>query len=254
VTASPTQNPRHSTQGAGDEPETDARKNFTANLHKIVLLHKHNLLRARDLSRAVKALGRVEIDLTSEKGRKHLERAMTRTNEVIHTYVQVVTISYEWLSVMLMTFFEAYLEEGLMGIVEKNPAVLKEADRIEGKKLFDTDSIEQLRTEVRREWARQVLRGGGPETWSKRLRALGARGYDDANVRGAQHLFETRNLIIHTQGIANPTYRQRYTNQRFDGDRVKILSDQFMSWVKAVAGFIKPIDTFLLNYAVSKKS
>jgi hypothetical protein len=68
---------------------------------------------------------------------------------------------------------------------------------------IETDCLEDLRIEALREFAGRILRGGGPDIWVKRLKELGARGYSNEDIHRVQHLWDTRNLIIHSQGRAS---------------------------------------------------
>jgi hypothetical protein len=149
---------------------------------------------------------------------------------------------------MLYTFFEAYLEDGLATIAEKNPSLLTTGKTIEARMAFDVESIEELRRSVRKDWAQSILRGGGPAKWAKRLIDFGAKGYAEADIATAEHLWDTRNLIIHTQGVPRLDYKKRYPSQAMVDGRVKVGAGEFSNWIRAVHRFVQTTDAFLLKY------
>ena len=125
--------------------------------------------------------GKVQINL------KGLERSISKISTGVTTYLQLQQVIYEWTSVMLVTFIEAYLEEGLMLIATKNSGVMKEADPLNYDTVLAADSIEDLKNEIRRRWANKTVRGG-PKNWFIRLGRMGAKGYTEDSRFRLQHL------------------------------------------------------------------
>jgi hypothetical protein len=166
-----------------DKRKTDAAKNFEASLDQIVaFIDKIN---SRDVLRASRAFRRVilkEIASTPNINAKRIERASAAQKAAVDKWLAFLFPACRWMSVMLVSFLESYLEEGLIGIAVKNPSLIKNAD-IEKSRIFEVDSIEDLRNEMRLNWAHSALRPGGPETWRKMLRELGAPKFDESTLR-----------------------------------------------------------------------
>jgi hypothetical protein len=142
------------------------------------------------------------------------------------------------MSVMLVSFLEAYLEDGLVEIASKNPKVIK-TPVIEPNRLLEIESIDQLRTEIRLNWAQGSLRPGGPVTWGKQLRALGAPELKQTTLNNMQHLWDTRNLIIHSRSIASNAYAKTYKTLGFAaGNEVTVTHRLFQEWLGGSKEFI----------------
>jgi hypothetical protein len=156
------------------------------------------------------------------------------------------------MSVMLVSFLEAYLEDGLVEIALKNPKVIKTPE-IEPNRLLEIDSIDQLRTEIRLNWAQGLLRPGGPVTWAKRLRTLGAPELQQTTLSKIQHLWDTRNLITHSRSIANNAYARKYKTSGYtEGDEVKVTLVHFGEWLGDLKEFIAWTEAFFLKYGGKK--
>jgi len=74
-----------------------------------------------------------------------------------------------------VTFTEAYLEDGLIGLPEKNPNLLNDAPPIPPNKMMEAESLDELRQKITRHWAHQKIEGG-PRKFVPRLKKMGARG------------------------------------------------------------------------------
>ena len=130
---------------------------------------------------------------------------------------------------------------------------MKDAPPISHNRALEVDSIEELRNEVRQQWAHDFLRPGGPETWLRRLKNMGARGYDDEATLQIQHLWDTRNLIVHSRGAASVAYARKYaTSEVKRGERVKVGINQFQHWLNAVKSFTICTDAFFLKYGETR--
>jgi hypothetical protein len=152
------------------------------------------------------------------------------------------------MTVMLVSFLEAYLEDGLIEIAVKNPKVI-ENPAIEPNRLLEIESIDQLRAEIRLNWAQASLRPGGPVTWVKRLRVLGAAEIKGTTLSKMQHLWDTRNLIIHSRSIASNAYARTHTALGFvAGKEVVVASPLFEGWLIGLKDFLFWTETFLLKY------
>jgi hypothetical protein len=155
--------------------------------------------------------------------------------------------------VMLVTFLETYLEDGLISMAAKNPTLMKDARPIDSNRVLEVASIEELRNELQQQWAHNALRPGGPETWLKRLKAMGARGYDIEAAHKVQHLWDTRNLIVHSRGIPSISYARKYRNLGIkEGVRIDVTNNQFNRWLDAIKSFVRTTDAFFVKYGDTK--
>jgi hypothetical protein len=205
--------------------ETQANKNFKVNLDHIGRLLKLmpvelnlsvNTLKKR-FSREVK-----KIKKTSNTNTDAIQRAVSDMSTGIDDFIQLRGFLYSWMTVMLVTFIEAYMEENLELIAGKNPRLLRNLDPIPFEAILEVDSLEDLKIELRHQWARKTLRGG-PGRWLKRLEEMGARGYEKDCCFRMKHLWDTRNLIVHAQGVVDKNYLKKYPKMKLKhGDRVRI--------------------------------
>jgi len=190
-----------------------------------------------------------EIKKTPKVNSEAIQRAVTSFSGSVTEFIHVHNFLYSWMSVMLVTFVEAYMEENLELIARKNPTLLKNADPVSLDVIFESDSLEDLKAELRQQWAKRTLRGG-PEKWLKRIQEMGARGYEKDCCLRMQHLWDTRNLIVHAQGVINKGYHKKYSNQKLKvGDRVHVAGNLFSWWLDGLKVFLEPTDQFFFRYA-----
>jgi hypothetical protein len=115
-----------------------------------------------------------------------------------------------WMSVMLVSFLEAYLEDGLTEIANRNPSLVRNST-VEPMRIFEVNTIEELRNEFQSNWAHDAIRPGGPATWNRTLCRLGcAERLDKSVVASPDYLWDTRNLIVHSACIADHAYAKKY--------------------------------------------
>ena len=171
--------------------KTSALKNFESNLDQINIF-----LRRLDPNQIKKAILKAQKMVAKEAKSapalnvKKITRGVDALLGLVQEYHAFRTPALRMMSVMLVSFLEAYLEDGLVEIASKNPKVIK-TPVIEPNRLLEIDSIDQLRTEIRLNWAQGSLRPGGPVTWRKRLRALGAPELKQTTLNKMQHLWDT---------------------------------------------------------------
>ena len=178
-----------------------------------------------------------------------LQQYIKFSTGALQQFVKFHTVAFEWMPVMLVTFLEAYLEEGLIDLVTRNSGLLEKAPVVHPSRVFEIDTLEELRSEIRRDWAQSRLRPGGPETWIKLFKSLGVKTFDDGACDGVQHLWNTRNVIVHGRGIASAAYVRKYRFMNVkSGIKIKINSALFSGWMGAVGTFISPIESLFLNY------
>jgi hypothetical protein len=232
-----------------NETKTVAAKNFEANLDEISTFIKR--MRSEDVLRAMKALERAvkkEVASIPNINAKKLERATAAHTNAIQKWVEFMYPACRWMSVMLVSFLQSYLEEGLIDIAARNPSIVKGID-IQSSSVFEIETIEELRNEVRLSWAQSALRPGGPMTWRKKLRELGAPKIDDSVVRQLQHLWDTRNIIVHSQSVASAAYAKKYAHMGSKaGQKVKVTLGTFQNWLGPTKAFSDWADDFFLAY------
>jgi hypothetical protein len=226
--------------------QTDAMTNFEANVGLLVAFI--NRLKPSDIQRSAKSAIRVVARYKADpKDTKPIERAVAKLTELTSEWSKVREISFEWMSVMLVTFTEAYLEDGLIGLPAKNPNLLKDAPPIPPNRMIEAESLDELRQEITRQWAHQKIEGG-PRKFIRRLKDMGARGYNDTDIYRLEHLWDTRNLIVHSRGIVDAVYLRKYKHRQ-KGDRVTI---NLGWWLPALKNFTEATDQFFLNYVRQK--
>jgi hypothetical protein len=175
--------------------------------------------------------------------------ALDKVGTSVQQYLEFHTVAFEWMPVMLVTFLEAYLEEGLIDLATQDSKLLEKAPVIPPSRVFEIDTLEELRGTIRRDWAQSRLRPGGPETWIKLFKNLGVRNYDGGACDGVQHLWNTRNIIVHGRGIASDVYVKKYPFMNVkSGTKIKISSALFLGWLAAVKNFMLPVENLFLNY------
>lgn len=234
-------------------PTSDAYKNLEANLGKLVELTA--LLYPTKLEQVVKKGAKhIERQLAMGPAIKvsYLKRTVSEISTAVDKYVKARTLTFEWTSVMLVAFIETYLEESLTLIAKKDPALMKNMDPMPPDKILNTDSIEELKDDLRQQWANKTLKGG-PKQWLKRLQAMGSPPYTkDCSFR-MEHLWDTRNLVVHARGIADRHYAITYkTPQIKAGNRIVISGAILTWWLQGIAQFVDPIDVFFLKYGNRK--
>jgi hypothetical protein len=112
-----------------------------------------------------------------------------------------------------------------------------------------------LRAEIRRNWAHDALRPGGPEKWRREVRDLGARPLDQKIVYAVQHMWDTRNLIVHARCIADAAYAKKYAHLGAKKDQtVNVNLHTFGSWLDPVKAFVEWADVVFLNYSEKPKN
>ena len=98
-----------------DKPKTDAKKNFEDNLDQIMAFI--NRLNSSDVLRAKKTLARAirkEVAAAPNINIKRLERAVAAHGAAINKWLEFMYPACRWMSVMLLSFMQTYLEEGLV--------------------------------------------------------------------------------------------------------------------------------------------
>ena len=101
-----------------ERQHTDAMRNFETNVGLLVAFL--NRLKPEDIQRSAKSAIRVVARYKADpKNIKPLEWALNKLTGLTSEWSKVSQLSFEWISVMLVTFTEAYLEDGLIGLPAK---------------------------------------------------------------------------------------------------------------------------------------
>jgi hypothetical protein len=244
---------------AADARKSEALKNFENNLDEIMVVIKRLDIVAVQ-KRAIR-LQKIVQDETAASASINMKRLMKRLTQFaekfkasVKTYLDFLFPACRWMTVMLVSFMETYLEDGLIEVAQRNPVLVK-ADNIETNRVFDVDSIDELRAEIRRNWAHDALRPDGPKKWYRVVRNLGASPLDEKVVYAVQHMWDTRNLIVHARCIADAAYAKKYAHLGAKKDQtVNVNLHTFGSWLDPVKAFVEWADVVFLNYSVKPKS
>lgn len=228
---------------------TDAYRNFEANLDEFLAMQR--LLLPVELQRvmgAVKTRVRRQVNKGTAASMKVISAAVSDLSNAVDGYVRGRTMLMDWTAVVLVALVQAYVEDGLVLIATKNLGLLRTADAIDKNLVFELSSIEELRAELRKQWAKKTL-AGGPKKWLPCLRDMGHQVQKKDAVVRLQHLWDTRSLIVHGRGIATTAYLRPQTNHSIKpGDRVHVGTDLLKWWMRGVEDFVDPLDQFFLTY------
>jgi hypothetical protein len=157
------------------------------------------------------------------------------------------------MTVMLVSFMEIYLEDGLVEVGKKNPILVK-GNPVGTNMIFEANSIDELKADIRRNWAHNELRPDGPKRWYRAVSDLGARPLDEKVVNALQHMWDTRNLIVHARCIADAAYAKKYAHLGAKRDQtVKVNLHTFGSWLGPVRAFLEWADVVFVNYGEKPK-
>lgn len=119
---------------------------------------------------------------------------------------------YSWMTVMLVTFAEAYLSDTIDELVSQGLA----ASTLPG----------EVSQQMKRKWIKEMLRSGNPHEWLKQLKMLGVTGYCENLPDQMRSIWDRRHKIVHTSDShASP--------------------HQFLEAVKVVTGFVSTTEEFV---------
>ena len=160
---------KRKSSAAGGEQESDALKNFEVNLDDIsAFITRIGMGPTVTLRAARKALRLVEEARQRLVGKetnapdiKRLLRSVATVHRSMKQWLAFNVPATRWVAVMLVSYLEGYLEDVLVGIAFKNSRVIKKVD-VQTARLFEVDFIEELKAELRRNWAHDELRPKWP--------------------------------------------------------------------------------------------
>ena len=77
---------------------------------------------------------------------------------------------------------------------------------------------------------------------------MGAGKYDEKHVGIVQHLFDTRNLIVHSAGKTSAYYIKQYPKQFLQDGKIKIVASATLHWAESALNLVAATDAFVLKY------
>ncbi len=198
-----------------DAIKSEPYQNFEATLEDVLLLLKLASPRAfeRTIRRSADRVHRM-IDKGASGEDQRLSAAVRGITNTVDQYLNHRDLLSGLMTIVLVTGVEAYLVESLVLIAREDPSLpTKDTQQVAHNRILRANTIEELRDELRRDWAKSVL-SGPPAGWIKRLKALGAPIPSQTREKFG-HLWATRNLICCTnRGRADPdSYLKDYLDQ-----------------------------------------
>jgi hypothetical protein len=236
-------------------PKSDPLKLFEENLDQIVAFFER--MSAAPLERTLKraiasvvALAKSAPNIDVKRIAKSVQAASKATDRWLAFYLP----ASRWVTVMLVSFLEAYLEDVLKELASKNPAIVKSKDGIPVTTIILAGSLEELKEDIIRNWAHDQLRPDGPARWYRVLRDLGASpSLSPTLLSEMQHLWDTRNLIVHARCVPDKVYARKHGNRgAVQGTVFRVNSRTLQAWLPHVKDFVNWTDNFLLNYGKAK--
>jgi hypothetical protein len=231
--------------------QSDAYRNFQSSLAELKSLLQ--LLMPTRLNQSFKLFER-RVGRIGKNSKIDLGKALSDFKTDFDNYVQGRETLQNWLSVMLVTITESYLEEGLVALAAQDATLTIDIQLVSPKTILAAKSLDELQKDIRQQWAARFL-NGGPRQWLPALRKLGAINYEKECGFRLQHLWDTRNLVVHTRGILRPDYVQRYPNPPLKaGENVKVSLSLFGWWLDGLGNFVKVTDEMFVKRGAKASS
>ncbi|MBR0800307.1 hypothetical protein JQ615_33560 [Bradyrhizobium jicamae] len=166
----------------------------------------------------------------------------------IKEYVAFRTPAMRMICVMLVSYLEAYFEDIFIDLATRAPGIIKSPE-VDAKRLMEVGSIEELRSEVFRTWAKAQVRSGGPKNWCRRMREMGARSLDQAAIDAVQELYDVRNLIVHDRAMVSHAHARAYAQSgAVAGAKVTIAGKRLTDWLSASRRLVEGVESFWGSY------
>jgi len=114
-------------------------------------------------------------------------------------------------AVSLVTVTETYLQDVLAYAAQHDESFMRDSEQTATyKQVLAAVSIEELRENLRRDWAKKFVNKGGPRRWKQRLEGMGARGFVDGIEDVMELHWGVRHVVVHNAGNATPDFVQRH--------------------------------------------
>jgi hypothetical protein len=162
---------------------------------------------------------------------------------------QLVEFQLQWYAVMLVTFTETYLQDVLAFSATQDDSIMKRSEqKADYEEVKNAKSVANLAEKLRMNWARNFLESGGPSHWIKRLKKMGARGYNESLPKKMEQLWGIRHMIVHRTGKASSDFVTRHPELEYEkGEKIIINDESFEKYSKAVIDFASITDKYFIN-------
>ena len=236
---------------------------FTADLPEAVSRVENyvhpDMTKLKELAESAKSAESADKEAVIEPLMKSLKSIVSHLDSIVSLAVKVgqsqqkleqfKRVTPRWTAVMLVTFLETYFEDILIGMAETNPRLVQKTQTTFADTLH-FDSMDELRAAMTRLWAHDALRPDGPRTWVRQLKDMGAKKpIDQGVVSEVEHMWDTRNLIVHSRCVADATYAKKYSSRgAVRGEVVSVTMDSHLQWMPAVEILINWADEFFMKY------
>ncbi len=230
-------------------PHTNAWLAFEQNLDSISHMVYLGGREIRLLKAEATRLSNLEIgDLTKKANEAKLIRSIKRFSKTTQARLERYGTVNLWQVVMLVTCIEAYLQDLLSIAASVDPELMSKSQQLAPyADVIAATSLADLANDLRARWARGWLSDGGPTRWISRLERMGARGYPDDLAPRMELIWGIRHAVVHTAGVATKDFVKRYPGVvKAAGDRLRVGSKDYGTFLDAVKGFMEPTEQFFL--------
>lgn len=154
-----------------------------------------------------------------------------------------------WQVVMLVTCVEAYLQNLLAIAASADRTLMADSQRVVScADVISATSLDELVSGMSTQWARRVLRNGGPTGWISRLKKMGASGYPDGLAPRLERIWGIRHVVVHAAGVVTANSVKRCPGVGVAaGDRVQVGSRDFVGFIQSVKDFMEPTERYFVR-------
>ena len=228
--------------------KSDAFQNFEANLEPFNGLVERKIKRVEKGIRAAQEIVNDKLSADTSPDMEVIRIAVDQIGEDVRAYVKDTRFTIQWSCVMLVTFVTTYLEDVLVYLAVKNSEWMKEADPLSYQAIFETETTDDLRSEMIRRWADKSVHGG-PKGWFALLRKLGARDYKNDTQFLLTHLWDTRNRVVRDRGTADASFVKAYASLKLTrGASIPLTNETLKWWLDGLSHFTETTDRFISKY------
>lgn len=149
------------------------------------------------ISPTIGALSPADADYV-EKLQKVAEESAEQTTELVGGILAI----HELMPVLIVAIVEAYFKDVLVYATGIDHTLMVRTEQTASyQDVLSARNLEDLILEFRSNLARKFVDTRGPTRWTKRLEAMGARGYQANTLELMESLWGVRHLIVHSAGI-----------------------------------------------------
>ena len=167
-----------------------------------------------------------------------------------HYPVQMArAVLLQWLAVGLVTITEAYLQDALIFMAERDSTVMKESKQTATyRDVADATSLEDLLATLRAQWARGILERSGPARWISRFERLGVRGFAPTDSLELEELWGVRHSIVHGAGNATRDFVARHASFGASiGQPLEITRAHLKQWMEPMVRLCENVERYCYN-------